>query len=259
MSSRYSTLINHHNGSEQKELIMIGIVLRTLFSRFLLFMIMVVFFIPVLIFIMIPARWRYDSKLIFRMVDLFYWLVLKCSLLPITYIGLENIPSQPAIFAGNHQSSLDIPLMGVLARGIPHVWLAKEELMESPILRWILPHIAVLVDQNSPKKAIRSLIEAINLVNGKNRHMMIFPEGGRYTDGKVHEFFRGFVILAKKTGKPIVPVYIAGVNKVYPPDSFWVYYYPITVTVGAPFIYQAEEDDEMFKQRVYDWFVKQQS
>ena len=51
--------------------------------------------------------------------------------------------------------------------------------------------------------------------------------------------------------------YIAGANKVYPPDTFLVHYYPVKVVVGKPFVLQENETDEEFKQRVYQWFLDQ--
>ena len=237
----------------------VGTLLRTIFSRFLLLLVMLIYLIPIIIFICIPMRWRYNSRIVFWLMYWFYVAVLKCSLLPIRFIGKENVPKKkPAIFVANHQSSLDIPLVGVLADGASHIWLAKQELMASPVLRFVLPFFSVLVDMSSPKKAVRSLREVFILLNENViQDVMIFPEGARYTDGKIHDFFGGFVILAKKTGRPVVPVCIIGVNKVYPPDSFLVYWHPITVIVGKPFVYQEQDSDEAFKQRVYQWFVEQ--
>jgi 1-acyl-sn-glycerol-3-phosphate acyltransferase len=192
------------------------------------------------------------------MVQLFYTLVLKASLLKITYIGLENLPDEPAIFAGNHQSSFDIPLMGKLTRGHSHVWLALASLMKSPILRFVLPYIAVLVDTSSAWKAVRSLLQVMDVVKKHKMDIMIFPEGGRYAaDDDIHDFFGGFAILAKRTERPVVPVYIHGVNKVYPPKAFLVRNYPVTVVVGKPFKLSNGEDEAVFKKRVHDWFVKQ--
>lgn len=230
---------------------------HTLISRALLIIVAFFFVIPICIFAFIPAKMRYDSKILFWITHWFYWVMLKCTLLPISYIGMENIPSEPVIFVANHQSSLDIPLLGILAKQTPHIWLAKHELMESFFLRWLLPLFAVLVDASSPKKAMRSLLQLISLLNGKKRHLMIFPEGGRYTDGSIHEFFSGFVILAKKIGRSVVPVYIKGVNKAYPPNTFFVQWEPITVVVGKPFTFLPHETDEAFKLRVYEWFVDQ--
>lgn len=234
------------------------LIVRTLFSWFLFFILITIFFIPMVIFACIPFEWRFSSKSIFRCVHLFYVMILKCSLLPIKYSGLENIPQEPVIFAANHQSSLDIPLVGVLSKGIPHAFLAKQELVtESWSYRFIVPMISILVDVTSARAAMFSVRKIINLASGYDRNIIIFPEGSRFTDGKIHEFFGGFVILAKKMGRPIVPVCIVGVNKVYPPDSFWVYWHPITVIVGKPFVYQEDDTDETFKQRVYNWFVEQ--
>lgn len=231
--------------------------LRTIFSKILLILIVIVFFPLFIVMLVVPKQWLMRSKLFFFFVELFYRVVLRCSLLPITFIGKERVPKEPAIFVANHQSSLDIPLVGALVKHTPHVWLAKEELMEWRFLRFILPRVAVLVDPTSPVKAMRSLIEIIKLVNGTGAHLMIFPEGTRHTDGEIHDFYAGFVLLAKKTGRPVVPVRIFGVNEVYPPDQFWIHYRPIKVVVGEPMSMGETDDDETFKQRVYDWFTAQ--
>jgi 1-acyl-sn-glycerol-3-phosphate acyltransferase len=218
---------------------------------------MILGFIPMLIAFIVPKSWLLDSKLFYTWAYYFYALLIKVSFLPITYEGKENIPEGPVIFAANHQSSLDIPLVGILARGTPHVWLALSSLMKSPILRFVLPRVAVLVDMSTPVKGMRSLLQIVSLVTNKHRSVMIFPEGGRYTDGKVHDFYGGFVILAKKTGRPVVPVRIFGVNKVYPPKCFLVYSHPVRVVIGKPFTFHEGESDEEFKNRVYKWFVEQ--
>lgn len=236
----------------------IGMVARNLFSRFLLIIITIFFLIPIAIFICIPERYRYKYPVLFYPIHWFYVAILKGSMLPITYKGLENIPKDKAvIFAANHQSTLDIPLVGVLSKGVPHVWLAKAELMDSFFIRWIVPLISVLVDVSSPRNAMLSLRKIVNIVNNHHRNLMIFPEGARYTDGKIHDFFGGFAVIAKKTGRPVVPVCILGIDKAYPPETFWVHLYPITVIVGKPFMYEEYDTDETFKNRVYQWFVEQ--
>lgn len=236
---------------------MLGPWLRTLFSRFLLFLLMLIVFVPFLLVLLLPRHWFYQSRVYFWFADLFYRAVLKVSLLPITYKGLENIPQGPVIFAVNHQSSFDIPLVGVLAKKHQHIWIAKQELTESPILRFVLPRTAALVDPESPFKAMRALLQVIKIMQENRASAIIFPEGTRRTDGQVHEFFSGFVILAKKTNLPVVPVRIFGVNKAYPPETFLVHYHPITVVVGSPMYLQEGESDDAFKQRVYDWFIRQ--
>ncbi len=236
----------------------IGMVVRNLFSRFLLIVVTIIFLIPIIIFICIPERYRYRYPILFYPIHWFYVAILKGSMLPITYKGMENIPKDKAvIFAANHQSTLDIPLIGVLSKGVPHVWLAKSELMDSFFIRWIVPLISVLVDVSSPRESMLSLRKILNIVNNHHRNLVIFPEGARYTDGKIHDFFGGFAVIAKKTGRPVVPVCIIGIDKAYPPETFWVQLYPITVIVGKPFMYEQHDTDESFKIRVQQWFVEQ--
>ncbi len=219
------------------------------------------FFFPVLLLCLIPARWcassTFSSGIVASVAHYFYKGALFCSLLRIRYEGVKNIPEGPVIFVANHQSALDIPLLGVLAGRMTHLWLATTWLLHSPIFRLVLPRACALIDTQTQFKAMRSLLYAIKLVNnGHKGHVLMFPEGGRFTDGTVHEFYAGFVVLAKETKRPIVPVYIDGVSQAYPPSAFLVQNYPITVTIGKPLYFNEEEmSDKELKNMVYSWFV----
>jgi len=232
-------------------------VLHTIVSRILLIIVIAIIAIPVTLCLLVPKKYRFDNPVLYALGRFFYWSVIKGSLVPVTYKGLENLPTVPSIIVANHQSSLDIPLVGYLLGYHQHMWLASSDLMAGFIFRHFLPRSSILVDISSPAKAMRSLIKAISMINGKKRHLVIFPEGGRFDDDDVHEFYGGFVIMAKKMGRPVVPVRIFHANKVYPRTSFLVRYHPITVVVGKPFMYQENDTDESFKNRVHDWFVNQ--
>jgi|SRR5579872_6505904 1-acyl-sn-glycerol-3-phosphate acyltransferase len=236
----------------------IGAILHTIAARFLLFIFMCVVIIPVGIMMLLPPRIRFTNKLLYKILYYFNWAALKATLVPIRYKGLEHIPAhQPVIFAANHQSSMDIPLMGVLPGGKPNIWLARSELLKTWLLRFIIERLTVVVNVNSQASAMGSVRMLVKLVKDTDIDIMIFPEGQRFTDGDVHEFFGGFVTLAKLLKRPVVPVRIFGANKVYPPETFLVNYYPVTVVVGEPFVLQENESENDFKQRVYNWFVAQ--
>ena len=204
-----------------------------------------------------PKEWRYKSKFFYRLIYVSYWLICKCFLMPIKIVGAEHIPQEPVIIAANHQSALDIPLVGAVCKGAPHIWLAWSELWDRISLKLFLSRMALPLDVTSPHKAMRSLVKALNIISDNHLHAIIFPEGARFTDGKVHDFYAGFVIIVKKTGRPLVPVYIDNAYKVYPPGAFIAAWHPIQVTVGQPMIMQEGETDDAFKDRVYQWFVKQ--
>ncbi len=231
--------------------------IHTIFARTLLFLLILVAIIPIGIVMFLPERIRFTNKFLYWIINVFYWAIIRCSLIPIAFEGRDNIPDEPVIFAANHQSSLDIPLVGVLPRGKPHIWLARAELLKTWFLKIVVSRLTVVANVLSRSAATRSLIRLIKLVEGNNIDVMIFPEGSRFTDDKVHEFFGGFVILAKALNRPVVPVRIFGANKVYPPNSFMVRYHPVKVVVGKPMTIESNETDDQFKKRVYEWFVSQ--
>jgi 1-acyl-sn-glycerol-3-phosphate acyltransferase len=233
----------------------IGILLHSLVARTFLIVLIIVFLIPLLFCLMLPKRLLIDNPIFAWLTRFFYWFCIKGSMLDITYKGRENIPDEPVIIVANHQSSFDIPLIGYALGKRHHIWLALSQLVEWLSLRFVLPRVAVLVDTSTPIKGLRTLLQAINLLKEHTWDVIIFPEGGRFTDGLVHDFYAGFATIAQKTGRPVVPIRIFGINKVYPPDAWLIHYYPVTVVIGKPFVMQPDETDQAFKDRMYQWFV----
>lgn len=234
------------------------VVIHTLTTRLLLALIVVVVAIPVALLLMVPARWRYDNPVYFWFAHYFYVVLMKATFVPVTYKGLDHVlQNDPAIIVANHQSSLDIPLIGAVVGYYPHIWLATTDLLKSFFFRLFLPRIAVMIDMSTPIKGMRSLVNALDMVKDKRRHVILFPEGGRYIDGNIHDFYLGFVILAKKTGRPVIPMRIFNANKVYPPKVFWATSHPITVVVGKPMMMHDGETDQAFCDRVHQWFIEQ--
>lgn len=237
----------------------INMVIRTFAFYVIGSVIFVICIIPLLLVSILPAKYRYDNPIYFFFTDLFFKGILFATFLPIKVIGRSHLSKTPSIIAANHQSALDIPLVGILLRRYPQIWLFKEELQSTPLVGFVGKRMGVVVDRSTPRRALKTLSDSIKLFDNHQRQLVIFPEGGRYIDGTVHEFLWGFAIIAKKTGRPVVPVYIKNINKAYPPGSFWVHYYPITVVIGKPFNFEPGEEDAAFIKRVHDWFVEQAS
>jgi len=235
----------------------VGVIVHTLVSLFLLLCIMVVYFIPFLIMWLLPTRWLRNSRIFYWLMYSFYWILIKCSFLSIKITGEENLPKEPAIIVANHQSALDIPIVGSLLGADPQIWLATTFLKQSLIFRTVLPKFVVWVDMSTPLKGVRSLVKVIKTVKETDQHIVIFPEGARFVDEKVHDFFAGFAILARKTGRPVVPVRLFNLYKVYPPNIFWIHRHPVRVVIGKPFYVKEGESNEHFRDRVHSWFVEQ--
>lgn len=210
-------------------------------------------FIPLFIIACLPERWRYDNAIYYKIIDFFFKCVVLAARVPVQVRGV-TMPHEPAIIIANHQSSFDIPLLGVLMNGYPHVWLFLARFAKIPLFGFVTRRMNIVVDYVSTRRLVGALDEALDIIHSYRSHVILFPEGGRYTDGTIHKFLWGFAILAKKTGRPVVPVLIQNAHKVYPPGSFLVHSHPITLTVGQPFMCQKDESEEAFIQRVHAWF-----
>ncbi|MDA8164249.1 MAG: lysophospholipid acyltransferase family protein [Desulfobacteraceae bacterium] len=136
--------------------------------------------------------------------------------------GAEKLnPRGTYIFAANHQSQLDIlALQGWL--GFDFRWLAKKELFQVPVWGAAMRRSgSIPVNRGQGRAALRSLDEAAQRI-ADGTSVAIFPEGTRTPDGRLQPFKGGAMVLAIKSGVPVVPVGIAGTFQVLPKGSLLV-------------------------------------
>jgi 1-acyl-sn-glycerol-3-phosphate acyltransferase len=213
--------------------------------------------IPLLINACLPARIRYANPLYYWFLDFFYRASLFASFLTINLKGNNSISATPSIIIANHQSAFDIPLLGSLLNCYRHSWLFLSRYAKIPLFGFILRRMNIIVDRTGLRKLTHSVEHALTITKGKKRHLIIFPEGGRFIDGTIHKFYYGFARIAYQTAMPVVPVFIKGAGKAYPPGSFLMRPYPIDITIGSPFFVEQGESIDSFVARVHEWFVQQ--
>lgn len=146
--------------------------------------------------------------------------------------GLENVEAQkPCIYAANHQSQFDIfAVLGYLP--VQFRWIAKKELFKVPIWGFAMKRSGYIpIDRSNPKDAVRSLDSAAKRIrNGTS--ILIFPEGTRSPDDRLLPFKMGGIMLALKSGCPIIPVAIIGSGEVLPRGSVWAKSGCIRILIG---------------------------
>jgi 1-acyl-sn-glycerol-3-phosphate acyltransferase len=132
--------------------------------------------------------------------------------------GWENIPEGACLFAANHQSMIDPPLIGsCLPREISFV--ARRSLFNNPVFGFVIRacHAIPLDRGQADVGAIRAALSALNEGHG----LLIFPEGTRSQTGEIAEAKAGAGLLACKSGAPVVPIRIYGARDVLPRGSLF--------------------------------------
>jgi 1-acyl-sn-glycerol-3-phosphate acyltransferase len=161
----------------------------------------------------------------------------------------------PVIFAANHHSHADTPLM---MTAIPEPWRNRlfigaaadywfTNRVTSPLSALIIGAIPVERTKVS-RKAIDQSLELLR----DNWSMLIFPEGARSPDGWARPFTSGAAFLSSHSGVPVVPVFLQGTNKVLPKGKSFPRPAHTTVVFGSPMLANDGEDSKAFAARIQE-------
>lgn len=145
--------------------------------------------------------YHFISRILYFVFKVFYKVEIN---------GRENLPqSGGVIVMSNHISSYDPPLIAAAFKR-PVRFMAKKELFENPIMRFVL-YLADAFPVDRDKNDIRAVKTALTVLKS-GEVLGLFPEGTRRPEGKPGNPKAGSVMLAVKSGVPIVPVGIKNVK-----------------------------------------------
>ena len=163
-----------------------------------------------------------------------FWSLLNIFLsgTRLTIKGKEKINTNLThIVMSNHQSLFDVwALIGKIPLQIR--WIVKAEIRKIPIFGYTLERMGhIYVDRKKRAAAYISLETAAGKIkNGTS--VIIFPEGTRSNDGHLLKFRMGGIIMALKSGVPILPVTVNGSRFVLPKNTLALMPGKIEVVVG---------------------------
>ncbi len=178
--------------------------------------------------------------------SLFYMTFVVLVVIPVAKLmynfkieGRENLPKKSRlIFAGNHVSYLDPPLIALAAfRNI--AYMAKQELFidENSLLRFLV-HILGAFAVNREKPEIATF-KTVKSVFNTSWSLGIFPQGRIIKEPVIENVHKGFILFAKKFQADIIPVGVCGFDG-YAKKLFEK---NMSVKIGKPISYELEEDE----------------
>lgn len=146
-------------------------------------------------------------------------------LYPQRILHQERVPEGACIICPNHSTLADPPMacMAMPKQYAIHI-MAKKELLDIPVLGQIFDAIGTFgVDRgNSDINAIKTAMKVLK----SGRKLLMFPEGTRVTERGAGEAKTGVIMLAMKTGAPLLPVYMDHDKKVF---------HKTNVVIGEPY------------------------
>ena len=174
--------------------------------------------------------WGYYPEILWSRI--FCWLAF----VKVKVSGRENIdPSTSYVFVCNHQGAYDIfAIYGYLGHNFR--WMMKKSLEKIPLVGFsckVSGHI--FVDNSSPHAIKETMVTAEKRLAG-GMSVVVFPEGSRTLDGRLHRFKRGAYILATEFNLPVVPITIDGAYQVMPRTAKLPHWGKIILTIHKPIL-----------------------
>ncbi|KAH7329387.1 acyltransferase [Stachybotrys elegans] len=148
----------------------------------------------------------------------FHWAMLFTTGVCFEIDDPKNIlgTTRPAVFIGNHQTELDVLMLGAMFPKYCSV-TAKASLKKTPFLGWFMTLSgSIFIDRKNSKDAREAMKGAAQEIQAKRQSVYMFPEGTRSyaKDPTLLPFKKGAFYLAVQAGVPIVPCVVANYSHV---------------------------------------------
>lgn len=159
--------------------------------------------------------------------------------------GRQNIRKNTSyVFVANHQGAFDIfAVYGYLRHNFR--WMMKKSLEKIPLVGYTCRVCGnIFVDNSKPSAVRQTMADAEKRLAG-GMSVVVFPEGSRTLDGRMHGFRRGAFALAVEFGLPVVPITIDGAFSVMPRTAWLPRPGHIILTIHKPIVPKEGEKHDL--------------
>jgi 1-acyl-sn-glycerol-3-phosphate acyltransferase len=162
--------------------------------------------------------------------------------------------AEQRIYFANHQSHLDWVLIWSALpselRATTRPIAAKDYWTSTPFKHWLTREVFHAVYVNRQRTDDQDPLEPLTQALAQGDSLVIFPEGTRSAGGEPKPFKSGIYHLAEQFPKvPLIPVWIANVQRVMPKGEVVPVPILCTATFGAPVNLKEGEDKATFLAR----------
>lgn len=124
----------------------------------------------------------------------------------------------PAVLVSNHESLGDILVLFGLYR--PFKWVSKASVFKVPLIGWNMRLNGYVGIVRGKRESVVKMLAECEAWLRKGVPVLLFPEGTRSPDGKIHAFKDGAFHLAAKLKCPVIPIVLTGTARTLPKHGF---------------------------------------
>ena len=203
-----------------------------------------------------PTGWQFSTPAIVarEITALLFGPIIGWFLVGPRVIGREHIAELegPSLIAPTHASHFDFSAIR-LALGRKHrrrvTAAAAADYFTAKKTRWFMAAWLGAFAFNRTGRGADSIAAAEGLL-AAGWHLVMFPEGTRTMTGDINPFQPGIGLLARHTGRQVLPVRIVGIRSVLPKGGRRPHRHPVEVRIAAPIRALPGEDARAFTERL---------
>jgi long-chain acyl-CoA synthetase len=172
----------------------------------------------------------------------------------------------PVVFAANHQSHFDVPVIlaalpgRLRARVAPamakeffkaHFFPAgfsRRERLSNSLNYYLAAFFFNAFPLPQREAGARQTLQYIGELSGQGWSILIFPEGARSRSGEIREFRGGIGMIGARLDVPVIPVRLDGIDRILPTGSSFAHMARVRVAFGAPLTLHGEDYSALAKQ-----------
>lgn len=182
--------------------------------------------------------------------------------------GREHLSSLqgPVIFAPNHQSHLDTPLIlsalpsRYCYRVAPAMWKeyfdghfcpsrhTRYERFRDSVLYWLVALFFNAFPIPQTEAGARQSLRYLGELVSDNWSILFFPEGERTEAGEIKPFQPGIGLIAARLGVPVVPIRLRGLEKILHRHARWPRPGHVEIAFGSPLHLKGQDHASVAKQ-----------
>lgn len=136
--------------------------------------------------------------------------------LKIHVTGLDRVPDGRFLFVSNHRSNFDPIIQWHVLKKQDLCFVSKDGNFKIPLFGRIIRKCCFLsIDRSDPRKSMKTLLDAAELIKNDQVSIAIYPEGTRSKDCVLLPFHDGVLKVAKMANIPILVSTIQGTEKIH--------------------------------------------
>jgi 1-acyl-sn-glycerol-3-phosphate acyltransferase len=228
---------------------------RVIWLRSLLYTLLLFLTVPIhatAVLLVAPFGHRACYRVAVNWAEINLWLLDKVCGLRFEVEGVERIPDQPCVLYWKHESVFETMAGAVIFP--PQTWVVKHELMWVPFFGWGLALLRpIAINRRAGRVAVRQVISQGQQRLKEGLFVVIYPEGTRVLPGEERHFGISGAALAKRAGRPVVPV-AHNAGDFWPRRSLLKHPGTIRIAIGEPIDTTELSHDEITR-RGREWIA----